>query len=175
MDAAPAADAVTLGFGFTFADLGEREGLVRLDQVFLDLLAAEDAALHMRLMAARAAPESMSVAEESALLVALAPHLDAFVAALFRIEPETLAIARQTHELDPIHACKRLFVQRQAVKKYPDPSGFDGPVLRAALEALLDAPLTERRFADQIAVWEKTADAEALDLAMRYSAWATLT
>jgi NADPH-dependent glutamate synthase beta subunit-like oxidoreductase/NAD(P)H-flavin reductase len=175
MDAVPAADAVILGFGFSCAELGEREGLVRLDHLFLDRLAPEDAALHARLMAARAAPELMSVAEESALIVALAPYLDSFVAALFEIEAETLALARQTHDLDPIHACKRLFVQRQAVKKYPDPSGFDGPVLRAAIEALLGAPLTERGFADQVAAWENIGDAEALELAMRYASWATLT
>ncbi len=83
-------------------------------------------------------------------MVALAPHLDAFIAALFGVETENRGLARQTHELDPIHACKRLFVQRQAVKKYPDPSGFDGPVLRAALEALFGDALTERRFADQV-------------------------
>ena len=54
-----------------------------------------------------------------------------------------LALARDTHALDPIHACKRLFVQRQAVKKYPDPSGFDGAALRA------DAGGTARRAADR--------------------------
>ena len=109
-------------------------GLVRLDRLFLDRLAAEDAALHARLLAARAAPDAVAGPDESELVVALAPHLDAFVAALFGIEAETLALAHATHALDPIHACKRLFVQRQAVKKYPDPSGFDGAALRADLE-----------------------------------------
>ena len=123
MDAAPVADAVTLGFGFSFPELAARDGLVRLDRVFLDRLAGEDAALHARLLAARAASGSVTVPDESELVVALAPHLDGFVAALFGIEAETLALAHQTHALDPIHACKRLFVQRQAVKKYPDPSG----------------------------------------------------
>jgi hypothetical protein len=175
MDVLPAADAVTLGFGLGFADLGDRDGLVRLDRLFLDRLAADDATLHARLLAARAAPEAVAGSDESALVVALAPHLDAFVATLFGIEAETLALARRTHELDPIHACKRLFVQRQAVKKYPDPSRFDGAVLRAAFEALRGGPLTEHGFADQIATWEKAGDAEALDLAMRYAAWATLT
>ena len=122
MDAVPGG----LGFGFSFAELAEREGLVRLDRVFLERLAAEDAALHARLMAVRAAPDALAVKDESELVVALGPHLDGFVAALFGIEAETLALARETHALDPIHACKRLFVQRQAVKKYPDPSGFDG-------------------------------------------------
>ncbi len=81
----------------------------------------------------------------------------------------------RTHALDPVHACKRLFVQRQAVKKYPDPAGFDGPALRAALEARIGAALTDLAFATAVAAWEAAADADALDLALRYAAWATLT
>jgi hypothetical protein len=128
------ADPAILGFGFSFADLATRDGLVRLDRLFLDRIAGEDAALYPRLLAARAAPDAVTGPDESELVVALAPHLDAFVAALFGIEAETLALAHATHALDPIHACKRLFVQRQAVKKYPDPAGFDGAALRADLE-----------------------------------------
>src|SRR6185312_16418855 len=108
---------------------------------------------------------------ESDLVVALGPHLDGFVAALFGIEAETLALARETHALDPIHACKRLFVQRQAVKKYPDPAGFDG----AALGAVIGGALTEAAFAERVTAWEAAGDAEVLDVAMRYAAWATLT
>ena len=167
-------DLPRLGFGFTFADLASRDGLIRLDQRFLDALAEQDdAALHQRLLAARAEPEGVSGRDESDLVVALGPHLDAFVATLFGIEAETEALLQETLALDPIHACKRLFVQRQAVKKYADPSGFDGPALRAALEARMGAALTERGFATHIAVWEK--EAEALDEALRYAAWATLT
>jgi len=164
-----------LGFDFGFAELATREGLVRLDRLFLERLAGEDAALHGRLMAARAEPDAMAVKDESDLVVALGPHLDAFVAVLFGIEAETLALANETHALDPIHACKRLFVQRQAVKKYADPAGFDGAALRAALEALIGGALTEAAFAARVADWEKAGDAEALDVALRYAAWATLT
>jgi NADPH-dependent glutamate synthase beta subunit-like oxidoreductase/NAD(P)H-flavin reductase len=171
MDAVPS----SLGFGFGFADLATREGLVRLDREFMDRLASTNAGLHARLLAARAEPETVAGVDESALVVDLAPHLDAFVAALFGVEDDTLALARATHALDPIHACKRLFVQRQAVKKYPDPSGFDGPALRAALEALVGEPVTEAAFAERVVAWENAGDAEALDVAMRYAAWATLT
>ena len=164
-----------LGFDFGFAELATREGLVRLDRLFVERLAAEDAALHGRLMAARAAPDAVAVKDESELVVALGPHLDPFVAALFGIEAETLALARETHALDPIHACKRLFVQRQAVKKFADASGFDGGALRAALEALIGGALTELGFAERVAEWETAGDGEALDVALRYAAWATLT
>jgi NADPH-dependent glutamate synthase beta subunit-like oxidoreductase/NAD(P)H-flavin reductase len=166
-------DAPRLGFGFDFADLAAREGLIRLDRRFLQDLAGQDAPLHQRLLAARAAPEAMTGRDESDLVVALGPHLDAFVAALFGIEAETGALMQETLALDPIHACKRLFVQRQAVKKYADPSGFDGPALRTALEARIGQPLTERNFATSVTTWENNP--EALDEALRYAAWATLT
>ena len=136
---------------------GGRDGLIRLDRAFLDRLAAEDAGLHARLLAARAAPDALAKKDESDLVVALGPHLDSFVAALFGIEAETQALARETATLDPIHACKRLFVQRQAVKKYPDPARFDGAALRAALEARMGEPLTELAFARHVAAWEKEA------------------
>ena len=182
-----------LGFGFSFADLADRNGLIRLDRAFLDRLAAEDAALHARLLAARATPDDLATKDESDLVVALGPQLDSFVAALFGIEAETLAVARETAALDPIHACKRLFVQRQAVKKYADPSGFDGDALRAALEAAMGEQFTEPAYARHVAAWEKTAGENAgaaaaaaenagaasaaagLDIALRYAAWATLT
>ncbi|HVC62974.1 MAG TPA: FAD-dependent oxidoreductase [Acetobacteraceae bacterium] len=174
-------DAITtnsvppLGFGPGFADLAARDGLIRLDRAFLDQLVAADAGLHARLLTARAAPESLAATDESQLVVALGPHLENFIAVLFGIEAETLALARETAQLDPIHACKRLFVQRQAVKKYPDPSTFDGPSLCAALEARSGAAMTELAFATHVAAWEKTGDTDGIDIALRYAAWATLT
>ncbi len=158
-----------IGFGFTFAGLAHRDGLIKLDRQFLSMLQAEDQALHQRLLTARAEPETLSNREESDLIVALGPYVDSFIAALFKIESDVEALAGQTRALDPIHSCKRLFVQRQAVKKYPDPSGLDGGALCAALEPRLGGPLTEARFAAYA-----NANPEDDD-ALRYAAWATLT
>jgi hypothetical protein len=110
-----------LGFGFTFHDLAEREGLIRLDQTFLKRLEEADPELHVRLLTARATPESMHGKDESTLIIDVAAHLDAFVAELFGIGLETSALTAETLALEPVHECKRLFVQRQAVRKYPDP------------------------------------------------------
>lgn len=162
-------DSERLGLGFTFADLKGRDGLIRLDKQFLESLAAQDPALHQRLLAARATPDGLTGREESDLVVALGPSLDAFVSELFGIQAETLALMQETLALDPIHTCKRLFVQRQAVKKYADPSGFDAAALRATLEARIGGPLTEQSFATYA-----TAN-ETDDEALRYAAWATLT
>ncbi len=164
-----------LGFGFSFADLAEREGLVRLDRAFLTELANADADLQTRLLTARAAPDALPGKDESDLIVALGPHLDGFVATLFGIEAETAVLRGETARLDPVHACKRLFVQRQAVRKYAGPSGFDAGALRASLEARFGAPLSEPVFASQVAQWEKDGNAEAIDEALRYAAWATIT
>jgi NADPH-dependent glutamate synthase beta subunit-like oxidoreductase/NAD(P)H-flavin reductase len=164
-----------LGFGFTFQDLAERDGLVRVDQTFLRRLEQVDAALHVRLLTARAAPDSLSSKDESTLIIDLGHHVDAFVEELFGIGLEISALVAETLDLDPVHTCKRLFVQRQAVKKYPDPSNFDGPALRAALEERFDQHLSEPVFAFFVTSWEKGGDTEALDDALRYAAWATLT
>jgi len=167
-------DSPLLGFGFTLAELACRDGLVRLDRLFLDELAERDPALHQRLLTARAMPNGLSRREEADLVVDLGPHLDEYLQILFGIEEPVGALARATHALDPIHACKRLFVQRQAVKKYPDPSGFDGSSLRAALEGRMGETLTELAFAAHVSAWESNAEVDALDLALRYAAWATL-
>jgi NADPH-dependent glutamate synthase beta subunit-like oxidoreductase/NAD(P)H-flavin reductase len=164
-----------LAYGFTFADLAGRDGLVRLDRRFVAGLLEEAPELHARLMAARAAPAALEAKAEAELVVALGPAVERFVGTLFGIEAELAAVTAETLALDPVHACKRLFVQRQAVKKYPDPSGFDGPALRAELEARLGETLSEAGFARFVLHAEAIGDAAATDLAARYAAWATLT
>ena len=163
-----------LGFGLSFADLATRDGLVRLDKVFVAEL-AEQPDLQARLLAARAAPESLDAKAESDLIVALGPVMDGFIGTLFGIDAELDANAAETLRLDPVHACKRLFVQRQAVKKYADVSDMDGAALRAALEALIGGGLSEVGFANAVAQWEKDGDSATLDVALRYAAWATLS
>ena len=164
-----------LGFGTRFGSLDHREGLVALDRRFLGHLADEDAGLHERLLAARAAPDALDPAAESQLIVALGPVLEGFVAELFGVEPALDALVARTRQLDPVHACKRLFVQRQAVKKYPDPSGFDGAALRAELEAEMVVRLTEVSFATHVEAWQRNDRTPLVDTAMRYAAWAALT
>ncbi|MGC2397369.1 MAG: pyridine nucleotide-disulfide oxidoreductase, partial [Rhodomicrobium sp.] len=135
-------DAATLGFGATFSSLATREGLIALDKHFLAQVAAQDPALHENLLAARAAPDSLDSKAESTLITSLGPILDAFVAELFGIQDLLDEVAAQTKNLDPIHGCKRLFVQRQAVKKYADPFSFNGAALRAELEERMGETLT---------------------------------
>ncbi len=154
--------------------LRQRDGLLALDGRFRSWLDARDAEVAARLLAARAAPETLPKADESALLMALGPILQEFLGALFGIEAELAALAGVSAEQQRISACKRLFVQRQAVKKYPDASAFDGAALGAALETALGAPFSEVGFAAAVESWQGAGDAERLDVALRYAAWATL-
>ncbi len=154
-----------LAFGIGFGDLYERAGLLRVDAAFLAFLAEGDAALRERLLAARSNPPPAR--EESDLLVALAPHVEDFLAKLFGIEAEARALAERHHELAPLYSVKRLFVQRRAMHKVkPQDARPDGFVFTTELE-----------FARQVSAWlnDEAAHAVELEAAARYAAWATTT
>src|SRR4051794_27429801 len=107
-----------LAFGLTFTDLYAVDGLRRVDAQFMQSLAQSDAPLASRLDAARADPQSLGRREESELLIAVAPHLEDWVARLFGIEREVRALQAEQNELAPLFACKRQVVQRKAMNKY---------------------------------------------------------
>ncbi len=167
---------VNLSFGITFADLYHREGLLRLDAAFLAFLRAADAPVAERLETARARPEALEQKTESAVILEAAPHLERFLAQLFGIADEALALAGRHDELRPLYHMKRAFVQRRAAIKYkaPEAETFDGDALRADLEKRFGAPFDELAFAQQVEAWMQQEDAhrDDLDAAMRYAAWA---
>src|SRR5690348_6759078 len=156
---------MNLGFGLRFGDLYERDGLLRLDAAFLEFLGEADGALRERVNAARSTPPAKK--EESELLIALAPHVEDFIARLFGIEAEARALAARHNELAPLYSVKRLFVQRRALHKVKAED--------AKPEAF--AFTTELDFARKVTEWlkDETANAASLDAAARYAAWATTT
>ena len=168
-----------LGLGFSFDDLYDRDGLTRLDAAFLDFLGESDAVLRAQLEAARIPATLPPVKEQSALLIALAPHLEDFLARLFGIETQVQALAARHHQLAPLYSCKRLFVQRRAMTKVkPDEAAaLDGPALEAQLTVYTGAPFSELAFAEEVAHWmmDEPAHADELQLATRYAAWAVQT
>ncbi|HEX5862859.1 MAG TPA: pyridine nucleotide-disulfide oxidoreductase, partial [Casimicrobiaceae bacterium] len=172
-----------LGFGLSFPDLYSTAGLQRLDGAFVAWFGAADAALAARLASARADPDALGRKQESELLIALAPHVEDFLAQLFGVESEVTALQATHHELAPLFACKRQVVQRKALNKYKadDAAGFDGEALRAELEAKLGEPLVGQRgelaFASRVGAWgsDEAAHAADIDLALRYAAWAVQT
>ena len=168
-----------LGFGSRFEDLYDLAGLQRLDAAFLVFLGSADAALRARLESARVDPERLARKEESDLLIAVAEHLDDFVAQLFGIEAEVRALSARHHELAPLFSCKRLFVQRKSMNTYKSDiaAGFDGEELARKLTLLFDEAFSELAFSRHVAEWQKdeAANTGKLDTAMRYAAWAAHT
>ena len=165
-----------LEFGLAFEDLYTADGVRRIDALFLDHLKDSDAALHQRLAAARQADGDLPAKDASELLVDAAPHVEDFVAALFGVEKEVRALAAATDELAPVQVCRRMFVQRRAVKAYrpDDVAALDGTALEAEMEAAIGAPVDEVAFARSVNDWSDEADAHEaeLDLAAKYAAWA---
>src|SRR5215469_687607 len=178
---------LALAHGLFFADLYDRDGLVRLDRAFVAHLGAAGVELHNRLMAARQEPAGLERQAESDLLVDLAPHLEDFIGELFGIPDEIRALQARHHELAPLYSVKRLFVQRRAVKgvKEADADELDGPALAHELDRLMSVtpgeaaaiPIWERRYAEHVAQWlgDEAANGEALATAQQYAAWATLS
>ncbi|HEV7822104.1 MAG TPA: hypothetical protein VGO84_13065, partial [Burkholderiales bacterium] len=166
-----------LPHGLSFPDLYARDGLLRLDAAFLAALATADEALCGQLRAAREQADVLTNKQESELLIALAPHLDDFIAHLFGIEPEVHVLSARHHELAPLFSCKRLFVQRKALHKYKADAALaiDGPKLRVQLTGLFGGQFSELVFAQQVARWqtEEATHETELDLALQYAAWAT--
>ncbi|MGH7064138.1 MAG: pyridine nucleotide-disulfide oxidoreductase, partial [Stellaceae bacterium] len=176
--------ALALAHGLSFADLYDRDGLVRIDRAFVTFLADADRGLHHRLVTARRGPDGLGHSAESELLVELAPHVEDFLGELFGIGPEVRALQARHHELAPLYSVKRLFVQRRAVKGVTeaDAAALDGPALARELDALIGRPDDdvagwERRYAEHVARWldDEAGNAPAVDLAQRYAAWATLS
>jgi hypothetical protein len=174
-----AAPSPVLGFGMAFADLYRREGLVRLDQAFLELLHEGDAGLRIRLDHARAHPDSLDRKAEAALLIDVAPWMEDFIARLFGIEREVSELAARHHQLAPLYSCKRQFVQRKAMSKVSEAeaAAVDGIALEEKLVAEFEAPFSELTFAGKVTQWllDEGANEERLGVALLYAAWALKT
>jgi len=170
---------LSLAYGFAFNDLYDHAGLLRIDAVFLEFLGESDPELRAQLEATRLSATDLSSKAQSELLIALAPHLEDFLASLFGIETQVRALAGRHHELAPLYSCKRMFVQRRAMTKVKpeEVATIDGPALEAELTACIGTPFSELAYARQVGLWleDETAHAGELQLATRYAAWAVQT
>src|SRR4051812_44562131 len=181
---------LALQHGLAFADLYDRDALVRLDRAFVAHLATTDVGLHDRLMTARAEPDGVDRKGESDLLVDLAPYLEDFIGELFGISGQVRELQARHDKLAPLFSVKRLFVQRRAVKeiKEADAALLNGHKLAQELETLIGGPPAsfdsregtlawELRYAEAVGRWLDDEAAHQLPLraALEYAAWATLS
>jgi hypothetical protein len=163
------AAVLSLSFGFSFADLYDREGLVRLDARFLQELGEANSTLRDRLELARQDQATASGKAYSELMIEVAPYLEDFIGKLFGVERELAALQQRHHELAPLYAVKRKFVQRKALTGYTEEraSEVDGFAIRAELQNLFQEPFTEFSFALHVARWmeDEATHAPQLQLA----------
>ncbi|HZZ93164.1 MAG TPA: FAD-dependent oxidoreductase [Usitatibacter sp.] len=166
-------------FGLAFEDLYEYAGLARLDAAFMDWVARADGGMQARLAELRANAYGLAYKAEAEFLIALAPHVDAFIAHLFDIEPEWDALNRAHHRLAPLFRVKRKFVQRRAMLKIKADAAeaLDGPALEREVAALLGGAFDELAFAEAILAWQADEPAHAKELAVaeQFAAWAAHT
>jgi NADPH-dependent glutamate synthase beta subunit-like oxidoreductase/NAD(P)H-flavin reductase len=152
---------------------------VRVDDAFRAALRDADSALCERYDVLRASPGSAPYKEEAELLIAVAPHLDRFIARLFGIEDAWEELVESHHRLAPLFRVKRKFVQRRAMLKIKADAAadLDGPALERQVAALLGGTFDELRFAEQILAWLANEPAHAGELAVaeQFAAWAAHT
>ncbi|TFH08066.1 MAG: pyridine nucleotide-disulfide oxidoreductase [Nitrosomonadales bacterium] len=172
-------DPLVLGFDMIFEDLYRRNGLLKLDQSFLNFLQEGEPDLHARFDHARSHCGTLNDKDESSLLIEIAPWVDDFISKLFCIEPEVQALSARHHELAPLYSCKRQFVQRRAMNKVSDEdvSMVDGIALEEKLAIEFEAPFSELVFATKVTAWLKDEEKneERLKVALLYAAWALKT
>ncbi len=124
---------------FTFPDLFQADKLAELTEIFYNEVRSQNPALFERFDDYRKAQGAgYEVTESSAILVEMAPYLDAFVARIFGVEAE-MKIKKITAGRERIlFKFRRDFFNRRALKKYTreQAEAFDSHFLNAQFEAL---------------------------------------
>ena len=106
--------ALHLARSWRYEDLFRVQDLARLDEEFLAYLKARDAGLTDQVRRFRGGENAKASLEQSTLLLAVAPHVEAFVADLFQIQDAVAALHQATFSHDGVMQFKKQFVQRRA-------------------------------------------------------------
>ncbi|WP_341791653.1 palindromic element RPE4 domain-containing protein [Rickettsia endosymbiont of Gonocerus acuteangulatus] len=163
-----------LGFNLDFKKL-DLTGLKKLDQIFLDYLFKANKSFYDNILLFRSNPYSILSQDYSEFLLNISPYLDDFLAELFCISNEVTSLRLQHKDFDIIYECKRKFVQRYAIKKYPKEKikDIDFGDIYLKLTNLIGKNFTSRDFAKQVIIWQQAEDnfVQELDIAAQYAAY----
>ena len=124
---------------FTYSDLCLPHKLAELTDVFYSAVRAQNPALFERFDAYRQVKGAgFDVTESSAILVEMAPYLDAFVAKMFGVEAEMKSKKIFAERERILFKFRKEFFNRKALKKYTAEQAlqFDRQKLDAQAEAL---------------------------------------
>lgn len=163
---------INLKFKFQFSDLYNNSKLKELDNYFLDFLSDP---LKEDVIQTRLNFKEWKI-DHSNLAITLAPYLEKFLSSFFNIEKELNIDKKQYSSLAKIYECKRLFVQRYALKSGQIPKN-----VLEELSQLISPQLSkysinhfEQIFAEHALNWLASKDQEKLDIASQYAIWACL-
>lgn len=165
-----------LHLGLEFLDLYSNIKLKELDGYFLQYLSSQDHDLYQELLEYRQSSNKII----SKLIIKLAPYLEEFIANLFEIKDE-LDLAKEKYEsLAKIYECKRLFVQRHALKSSKEIS-YNIEDVKSELSILISPKINEysvdqfeQIFSEYALLWLKSQDLDKLKVATQYAIWATV-
>jgi NADPH-dependent glutamate synthase beta subunit-like oxidoreductase/NAD(P)H-flavin reductase len=151
-------------FGVNFQDLYDRQGLIKIDQKFLEFLAASDLDIFNNFRRLRDPSNIFSKKEKSAILIDVSRILEQFLVELFDIKKENQDLRSKHLDLNKIHQVRRQFVQRRIAKNYSAlPFVIDGKEILQNLN-ITDQNLTEleKKLAELIFDLEKKEDLKNL-------------
>ena len=164
---------LNLNFNCNFEDLNSLSGLEKLDESFFQYLAEQDLPLANQLKYNRQQPINKGKLY-SEFLVKLSPFLDDFISELFNINQENLATKKTHEQFDIIYECRRKFIQRYVLKKYPKDTiaDFDFKHISIKLIDILGV-ITEYSISNAVLQWQKTPEkhSKQLDLVAKYCAF----
>jgi len=159
---------LSLKHNFEFKDLYSTLKLKELDDVFISFLKSSNESLAGQLYAAR--QTSLPALKESELIIELAPYLDDFIADFFGIAQQVSDLSAKHNELATLFKCKRLFVQRQALRAYKPEHDLQ---IEAIVASFKDLDFSdELAFSKYVEAAQDNSDDETLEKLKIYAGWA---
>ncbi len=131
-------------YGLSFSALQTPQGLAQLDAQFLEELERSAPDLAGQLRAYRLRDQDLPATENSALLIALGPHLEAFIGRVFGIQAELAAARTAILADDVVMQFKQAFVQKR-VKKHRQPVAASFAELDAQVREAIPAGADDER------------------------------
>ncbi|WP_078400024.1 FAD-dependent oxidoreductase [Ehrlichia ruminantium] len=159
-----------INFELTTQNLYTREKLLELDNIFLSYLQSHDKSLYQTLISARQGNINHN---NTSCIIELSYVVEDFISQLFNIEDEVILQQNIHKEFIEIYKCKRLFVQRYALKKYPNINNLNIEEITNKISQIFSLPIQEKEFSQKVLLWfENQEQYETdLDIAAQYAAY----
>ena len=149
---------------FQIEDLYTIKGLYLIQKKFYNFLMDVDTDLYNKILDVKD--------HNSHLMLQLSPYIEEFIAKLFDIEEEVRELSEKNNSFINIQKCKRLFIQRYALRTYDCVENFSE--IEEKLKLILDCnDITEKLYSDSVMHWwsDKEKYSDKIELAAKYAVW----